>query len=84
MIADRVFQTGVGLPLKLLILPLIRPLGVCDSSLESSYSKRQRAEGRRQKAEEKSLTGQGFSIWLCPNHLGDCYRMMGKAFQRSG
>lgn len=36
MIANRVFQTGVGLPLKLLILPLIRPFGVCDSSLESS------------------------------------------------
>jgi hypothetical protein len=37
------------------------------------YSKRQRAEGRRQKAEGKRLTGLGFSIWLCPNRLGDCY-----------
>jgi hypothetical protein len=33
----------------------------------------QKAEGRRQKAEGKRLTGKGFSIWLYPNRLGDCY-----------
>jgi hypothetical protein len=31
------------------------------------------AKGRGQKAEGKRLTGLGFSIWLCPNWLGDCY-----------
>jgi hypothetical protein len=34
------------------------------------------AKGRGQMAEGKKLTGQGFSIWLCPNRLGECYNWL--------
>ena len=39
-----------------------------------NYSKRQRVEGFY--AEGKRLTGQGFSIWLCPNLYGDSYKFI--------
>jgi hypothetical protein len=54
-----------------------------------SYAKpntlRNIAKGRGQKAFMQKgciLTGLGFSIWRCPNHLGDCYNNLSCEFTR--
>jgi hypothetical protein len=39
------------------------------ASSSSDIAKGSRAEGTR----DAHLTGLGFSIWLSPNRLGDCY-----------